>query len=63
MRAGGAQEPGVGERLVGEFLAWARERGAERASVTAYADNGCAIRFYERYGFRPRSVSLERRIG
>jgi len=34
--------------------------GAERATVTAHAANGRAIRFYERCGFRPRSVSLER---
>ena len=53
---------GVGARLVGGFLEWAGLQGAERASVTAYATNGRAIRFYERAGFRPRRVSLEREI-
>lgn len=54
---------GVGARLVGEFLRWARERGAERASVTAYAANTGAVRFYERSGFRPKSLTLEAGIG
>jgi ribosomal protein S18 acetylase RimI-like enzyme len=54
---------GVGARLAEEFFVWAKLRGAERASVTAYADNGGAIRFYERWGFRPRSVSLDKDIG
>lgn len=54
---------GIGATMVGHFLSWARERGAERASVTAYAANEGAIRFYRREGFLPRSVSLERDIG
>lgn len=53
---------GVGARLAEEFFVWAELQGAERASVTAYAENGRAVRFYERFGFRPRNVSLERRI-
>ena len=59
----GSRDSGVGARLVEEFLGWARERGAERASVTAYAANERAIRFYERLGFAARSLSLERKIG
>lgn len=54
---------GVGARLVGEFLRWSRKRGAERASVTAYAANERAVRFYERSGFRPKSLTLEVGIG
>lgn len=42
----------VGARMVDTFLAWARERGAAHAEVTASAAN--AIRFYEREEFRPR---------
>lgn len=34
-----------------------------RASVTAYAANGGAVRFYEREGFSPRNLSLERDLG
>ena len=53
---------GVGARLVDGFLGWAELQGAERASVTAYVANGPASRFYQRAGFRPRRVSLEREI-
>lgn len=54
---------GVGARLVDEFLRWAESRGAERVSVVAYAANERAVHFYQRSGFRPKSVSLERAIG
>jgi len=49
---------GVGGRLVGAFFDWAREHGAVRAGVTAYAANGRAQRFYARHGFEPASVTL-----
>lgn len=49
---------GVGSRLVEAFLAWSRERGAERFHVSAYAANASAIRFYRRHGFVPLSVEL-----
>ena len=47
----GHRDLGVGARLVEEFLAWTCWRGAERASVVAYAANERAIRFYRRSGF------------
>jgi GNAT superfamily N-acetyltransferase len=50
---------GVGAALVSEFRAWAGQRRADRLSVTAYATNTEAIRFYEREGFAARSLSLE----
>lgn len=53
---------GTGASLVGEFLRWAGEKGAERSSVTAYAANERAIRFYESLGFRPLSLSLEKEV-
>lgn len=53
---------GVGQQLVEAFLTWCEERGAERVSVTAYASNDGAIRFYERLGFRPKELSLERSV-
>ena len=59
----GARGVGVGGKLVGAFLDRAGKRGAERASVTAYSANERAIRFYERHGFRPRSVTLELGLG
>ena len=51
---------GVGHRLVTEFFAWAIAKGAQRASVTAYAANDGAQRFYARHGFLPKSVVLDR---
>jgi GNAT superfamily N-acetyltransferase len=50
---------GVGERLATAFLAWATEKGAQRATVTAYAANDGARRFYARHGFAVRSVTLD----
>lgn len=49
----------VGERLVTEFFAWARAARARRATVSAYQTNTAALRFYERRGFAPRSVTWE----
>lgn len=48
---------GVGAKLVERFLSWAREREARRALVTAYEG---AVRFYEREGFSPKNLTLER---
>ncbi|OLE21488.1 MAG: GNAT family N-acetyltransferase [Catenulispora sp. 13_1_20CM_3_70_7] len=49
---------GIGGRLVEDFIAWGRDRGAARLHVSAYAANGSAIRFYQRYGFVPLSIEL-----
>ena len=50
----------VGARLVGEFLAWARGSGAEEVQVTASHANADGIRFYQRHGFLPHSLTLRR---
>ncbi|GAA1377353.1 hypothetical protein GCM10009612_77000 [Streptomyces beijiangensis] len=49
----------IGGRLVAEFSGWAKESGAEAAEVTAYSSNAEAIKFYERNGFAPQSVTLQ----
>jgi GNAT superfamily N-acetyltransferase len=54
--APGARRAGVGGLLVRHFFDWAREGGAQQASVTAYAANHAARRFYARHGFIPQSV-------
>lgn len=51
---------GIGEQLVNAFLVWAADKGAQRASVTAYASNEGAQRFYARHGFTPKSIILDR---
>lgn len=50
---------GAGEQLMKAFLAWAAEMGAQRATVTAYAANDGAQRFYARHGFALKSVILD----
>lgn len=49
----------VGSQLVQTFLAWARERGAQSISVSAYAANERAIAFYQSHGFKPKNLILE----
>ena len=53
---------GVGRQLADEFLRWAKQKGAQRASVTAYAANTRASGFYRELGFEPKSLSLEMSI-
>ena len=53
---------GVAGLLVEEFLAWARERGAPYAVVTAFAANGSAQSLYERHGFGEHTVTLRREL-
>ncbi|HEV7973526.1 GNAT family N-acetyltransferase [Amycolatopsis sp.] len=49
----------VGALLVDSFFRWAVERGAGRAAVNAYFANESARRFYERFGFAPKNVTLD----
>ncbi|MFJ5973391.1 GNAT family N-acetyltransferase [Streptomyces sp. NPDC093060] len=49
----------IGGRLIREFTAWAKEKEAVLAEVTAYSSNTEAVRFYERNGFAAKSVTLE----
>ncbi|MBA2760235.1 MAG: GNAT family N-acetyltransferase [Chloroflexia bacterium] len=53
---------GIGERLVRSFLRWARDQGAERIVVAAFAANEAALRFYRRVGFAPFEVMLEQPV-
>ncbi len=57
-----ARSCGIGQQLVEAFLLWSHEREAQRVSVTAFASNEGAIRFYKRCGFEPHSVALERSV-
>jgi GNAT superfamily N-acetyltransferase len=49
----------VGTLLIDSFFHWAAERGAGRAAVSAYFANESARRFYERFGFASKSVTLD----
>ncbi|MGB8814096.1 MAG: GNAT family N-acetyltransferase [Paracoccaceae bacterium] len=48
-----ARRQGIGTRLVAEFLAQARLRGAEAAFLEVSADNAAAMGIYTRAGFAP----------
>lgn len=50
---------GIGARLVEMFRGWARDQGAGRVAVTAYASNEGAVRFYQGQGFERRSTVFE----
>jgi ribosomal protein S18 acetylase RimI-like enzyme len=54
----GHRDAGVGSALVRHFAGWARDRDAVQASVSAYAANEAAQRFYARHGFTPMTVTL-----
>jgi len=48
---------GVGSRLVNAFVAWAKDSGAARLTVTAYAANEAALALYRKHGFAPLSIT------
>jgi GNAT superfamily N-acetyltransferase len=54
----GFRGAGVGSLLVQHFLDWARDREAVQASVSAYAANEAAVRFYTRHGFTPTTTTM-----
>jgi ribosomal protein S18 acetylase RimI-like enzyme len=47
----------VGERLVHEVAAWAREEGYRELRLGVVDDNGGARAFYERLGFTPTGLT------
>ena len=51
---------GIGTRLTDAFVAWAREERVDRLRVSVSAGNTDAIRLYERLGFAPLVVTMER---
>jgi ribosomal protein S18 acetylase RimI-like enzyme len=48
-----ARQLGVGQRLYAEVLAWFAERGVRRAELDVTVKNEAALRFWERFGYRP----------
>ena len=54
------QGMGIGRSLVESALDWARERGARRAQLLADQDNGSALGFYARLGWRPSNMNMLR---
>ncbi|HTN51484.1 MAG TPA: GNAT family N-acetyltransferase [Anaeromyxobacter sp.] len=59
----GERGRGVGRRLLEAVAAWGLERGATRLQLLADRENGPALAFYERLGWRPTRLVCLRRGG
>lgn len=57
-----AQGKGVGQKLVDAMLDWMKLQGIHRIKLQAYAWNNPALALYEKNGFRPYAISLEKYI-
>ena len=58
-----ARGRGIGRRLLEAAESWTRERGATRLQLLADRENGPALRFYERMGWRGTRLVCLRRGG
>jgi diamine N-acetyltransferase len=50
---------GIGDELIKRSLQWMDRKGVKTKKVVVAASNQDAASFYERYGFRTRSITLE----
>ncbi|MBI4813781.1 MAG: GNAT family N-acetyltransferase [Methanobacterium sp.] len=50
---------GFGDELIKRSLEWMDKKGVKKKTVNVAVGNQDAMSFYERYGFRPRSITLE----
>ncbi len=50
---------GIGSELIRHALAWMESLGASSKVVTVAHANGQALAFYQRFGFRPRTILLQ----
>jgi len=57
------RDDGVGARLMDRAEAALADDGAEAVALEAMADNAAARRFYERRGYEPHRVELEKPVG
>jgi len=53
---------GMGENLVKEFKAWAKEKGLKRIKVIVSFDNKKAIEFYKKVGLVPADLTMSGEI-
>jgi ribosomal protein S18 acetylase RimI-like enzyme len=60
--APGHREQGIGARLLDAAEAELAAAGADVVALEALADNEAGRRFYERRGYRPHRVELEKRV-
>jgi len=53
---------GIGRKMVEEFFAWAKSKGVKFTTVTAFAKNKLALKFYQKLGFIKREITMEKNI-
>lgn len=54
------QKKGIGSLLVERFIQWAEDEGYERMSVDVYALSEKNVGFYQKFGFIPKTLTMER---
>lgn len=54
------QRKGIGTLLVKEFIKWAKQEEYERLCVDVYALSDKNIGFYQKFGFAPKTLTMER---
>jgi GNAT superfamily N-acetyltransferase len=54
------QRKGIGSLLVEQFIQWAKDEGYERLSVDVYALSEKNVGFYQKFGFAPKTLTMER---
>ena len=57
-----ARDGGIGTALLSRAVEWSRERGYERMMLDYFSANILGARFWNKHGFMPAVVNLERRI-
>ena len=50
---------GLSRKIVETLINWAKSQGVGHFLLDVYSDNDGAIGAYEKFGFKPRSVSME----
>lgn len=55
----GYRSQGIGDQLMKRALRWMEENGTESKKIMVTVGNQEVLAFYQRYGFRPRSIIME----
>ena len=54
-----ARGSGVAEKLYRHVCAWAKENGCNYITLNVWCGNDRAMRFYEKMGLKPRSITMD----